>query len=519
VRRQGLFRLHQDQEGVTAIIVALCLIALFGMLVLVVDVGGLLWKRREMVSGSDAAALAAAKTCAVPAVTDPSDPKVQANTAAINNVGGLTASNMSGWTTSVGGCSTVVRTPSGYVTVQYSYPQQLFFAGIFGASTKTVTTAATAAWGPLGAGNAVPIVLESSQFQGPCKVPTITPPAPCNFWYDNGKAAIGDANWGFLSLDPSQWGVSPSDNNVCSNVGASTRKDWILHDSPTAMPLKDPGPTYVCNVTGNADSNWQDLTDRYQCPAGSTYSDGKVCPGDILLMPVNDCAKQVDRTGGIVLCGSGTPDKYAIIGFSSLQLTHVYKGNDPLAIGTLGTPSQTGDCGNNGKALGASGAGDPTLDLTRQFGGWDLPTFADISCGASKAADSITAPVTVQPPKMGDPPLVACTSVPVSSSDPAPTPAGCDYFYNPSTKMLSWWDSASKDVGDAVSFSWTVNGTPATPGACGIRAPDSNALCLVTTWLGYTDQNGTVGSGPSFGVQGHVLCDFTYGSCPAGINP
>ncbi len=68
MRRQGLFRLHHDQEGVTAIIVALCLIALFGMLVLVVDVGGLLWKRREMVSGADAAALAAAKTCAVPAV-------------------------------------------------------------------------------------------------------------------------------------------------------------------------------------------------------------------------------------------------------------------------------------------------------------------------------------------------------------------------------------------------------------------------------------------------------------------
>ena len=41
MRRQGLFRLHHDEEGVTAIIVALCLISLVGMLVLVVDVGGL----------------------------------------------------------------------------------------------------------------------------------------------------------------------------------------------------------------------------------------------------------------------------------------------------------------------------------------------------------------------------------------------------------------------------------------------------------------------------------------------
>ena len=45
------------RSGVTLVIVALCLIALFGMLVLVVDVGGLLLNRRAMVNASDAAAL------------------------------------------------------------------------------------------------------------------------------------------------------------------------------------------------------------------------------------------------------------------------------------------------------------------------------------------------------------------------------------------------------------------------------------------------------------------------------
>ncbi len=35
---------------------------MFGMIVLVVDVGGLLWKRRELVNASDAAALSAAQT-------------------------------------------------------------------------------------------------------------------------------------------------------------------------------------------------------------------------------------------------------------------------------------------------------------------------------------------------------------------------------------------------------------------------------------------------------------------------
>ena len=172
----------------------------------------------------------------------------------------------------------------------------------------------------------------------------------------------------------------------------------------------------------------------------------------------------------IVPCGSGTPDKYAIIGFTTLELNGVYKGNDPLAIGSAGTPAQNGSCGNNGTALGNAGAGDGTLPGT-QFGGWYLPDFADLSCGASKAADVIWNGtsghplVTVDPPKNNDPPLVRCTSV-----SPSPTPAGCDYFYNPTTKILSWWDLTSKNVGNKVKFDWTVNGTPATPGFCGVRS-------------------------------------------------
>ncbi len=172
MRRQGLFRLHHEEEGVTAVIIALCLISLFGMLVLVVDVGGLLWKRREMVSGADAAALAAAKTCSVPVANDPTDPEVQADTAAVANVGGLNGAD-GAIVDNPWACTVSTRTPRGYITVQYSYPQKLFFAGIFGASSRTVTTAATAAWGPLAGGNAVPIVLESSQFQGSCDVPDL----------------------------------------------------------------------------------------------------------------------------------------------------------------------------------------------------------------------------------------------------------------------------------------------------------------------------------------------------------
>src|SRR5437868_6906437 len=308
------------------------------MLVLVVDVGGLLYKRRELVSGSDAAALAAAKTCAVRAVDDPTDPLTQANTAAANNVNGTGLNG--GIIDNPWGCSATQRTPRGYVTVQYSFPQQLFFAGIFGASSRDVTTQATAAWGPLAGGNAIPIVLESSQFQGKCDVPNVDVGTTCAFWYNNGGSSIGDANWGFLNLD--QWNVTTS-TNCNAGGGSNARGGYILNNFGTDLTLADPGPTYVCSSTGRATDNWQDLNDRMNgvgCKTGP-------CPGPVILMPVNDCNKEVDKNGNVVPCGTGTPDKFAIIGFTTLQLSQVLRGDNPAAIGSPGTAAQTGDCGNN----------------------------------------------------------------------------------------------------------------------------------------------------------------------------
>ena len=52
------------EEGVVAVVVALCLVVLMGGVALTLDVGSLLYRRREMVNGADAAALAAAMECA-----------------------------------------------------------------------------------------------------------------------------------------------------------------------------------------------------------------------------------------------------------------------------------------------------------------------------------------------------------------------------------------------------------------------------------------------------------------------
>src|SRR5437870_109141 len=87
-RRRLMLDLRQER-GATVVIVALVLIAMFGMMVLVVDVGGLLWKRRELVNGSDAAALSAASTCALPLSVDPKSAEEAADPLAAQNVTGL----------------------------------------------------------------------------------------------------------------------------------------------------------------------------------------------------------------------------------------------------------------------------------------------------------------------------------------------------------------------------------------------------------------------------------------------
>ena len=55
---------QRHEEGAVAVLVALLLVVFVAMVAIAVDVGGLYLRRRELVNGSDAAALSAGRTCA-----------------------------------------------------------------------------------------------------------------------------------------------------------------------------------------------------------------------------------------------------------------------------------------------------------------------------------------------------------------------------------------------------------------------------------------------------------------------
>jgi len=451
-----------EERGAVMVITAITLIAMMGMLMLTIDVGGLLLRRREMVNASDAAALAAAKSCSDQ--SDTFDPESRADIYAAANVNGVAAEN--GGITDMVGCDD----GSGYLSVQYQSQQQLFFAQVFGfGNTGTVKTTATAAWGPTAGGFAVPIVLDAGYLQGVCKVPDgIAIDDTCAFWYNNGDATLGDASWGFMNLD--LWNVSPGDN--CSNAGSSNRNNWITNNYPDMLPLNGtpPGtaPTYVCVDTGHSTSDWKTLY-------------GQV--GQIKLFPVNDCGGQLDKSGNVAPC-PGTPDKYDIIGFTRLLIADVMPGNDPNAIGTVGasgtcTMSKVGLTTGQVKALSDS--------------------YGTSGCPSSSPDNLLASGVHVYPKKGSE--YTQCA--------PGNTSPTCAYWFDPAARTITWRAKADPDL--KVVYGWSMNGTP---GACGIRPSDPNAICLVTQWKGFTTGPGPVGEGEDFGAQSIVLCDRNLGSCP-----
>ena len=173
--------LHRE-EGVTAILVAILLVVFMAMVAFSVDVGGLLLRRRELVNGSDAAALSAARTsryCTDSRFLSPeaaADYQVQHNSP-------ITDSEVAG-PNIVPSMSTQCGLQAGHVTVSYTSEQELYFAPVLGFSHEsTVTTEATASWG-LGSNNTVPLVISNS-LMSTCKnsippaSPSITSGATC----------------------------------------------------------------------------------------------------------------------------------------------------------------------------------------------------------------------------------------------------------------------------------------------------------------------------------------------------
>jgi Flp pilus assembly pilin Flp len=446
-------RAHRDERGATAVIVALTLIALCGVIVLTVDVGQLLYKRRAMVNASDAAALSAAQSCA--GLTDSDNPEALADAFAVDNVSAVNsgAANI----IDVVGCD---GPPFGHVTVQYEMQQGLFFAGVLGFDgPAAVRTTATAGWGPAGGANPLPIVVYTGNDQGSCDIEEDAPPGvDCYLWFDNDL--FNGSSFGFLNLCTETdscthgWDVGAGDN--CPNVGAGLRSDWI-NGNWTGGPnvVNYPAPTYVCRVSGLTSSNWSSLEQRI---------------GDDLIFPVNDCTTQVDRNGNPVTCfPSQPPDKYNIIGFIVLRLDAVFDQK----------PEWEGDSGT---------CNFGPVNMTPTIGDFDLDTLH-----ASEGCPNydLLAPPTLSAP--GNNPFRCCT-------------LNQHFTFDPNTNVVDWIGNARNDV--TIEWDWSEGGP------CGVPPNNSSGVCLLVHTVEMQFGGSAPGQGANFNLRAVTLCDMPIGSCP-----
>jgi hypothetical protein len=336
-------RARGDESGATLIIVTLSLLALFGMMVLYVDVGSVLFVRRALVNSADAAALAAAQSCA----------KKEGGAAANAQASYYATANKSGAYIAGGypqywpSCDS----PAGLARVRVRVNTPLFFAPVLGASnTAGVTTQATAVWGGAGAGEKVAPLMLSENRLSSCNIPPANPEdleagQVCAFWWNNSNNAqnnpdLANAEWG--TLDLLNWDVLPSRH--CDNSTPPQFEEWMLRGFPLPLPIdsdfygavEDDTHTYVCRGQGNFGAALDHDIEAARC----SYPPAANC--DPLYFPVNRHTTQIDPTPQDpvgVTCGpeeyattNCAVDKYDIIGFARLYIEAIHRGNRDEAL-------------------------------------------------------------------------------------------------------------------------------------------------------------------------------------------
>jgi hypothetical protein len=346
----------RDERGATAVVMAIVVVLLMGLTVLSVDGGQLFMQRRRMVRATDASTLAAAQTCALNFTEGGTlDPQARGLETSHNNVSGssqvavgppdaLNANPADGfWWGSIGAdpatspsntqCNS--EQPSGKVVAKYDVETDLLFARML---NRPVSAVATGVWGAAGGGIGFgPFSLQYGRLTEcdiyPPPDPENPPAEDCKFYFNDSDEFIGQSSWAPLNLN--FWDVPVNFQPCPSAGGAGDVRRWIAGDAP-ALSLNYPDPTYVCRRPGAQRSVFDtggctEDSENLACNEGQemTFPVNSPCPNTITDPEVGPLPHgQVDGPGSFV-CPPGSPMKYDIVGFITLLLVDVVRGNAP----------------------------------------------------------------------------------------------------------------------------------------------------------------------------------------------
>jgi hypothetical protein len=210
-----------DERGAIVAMVAVMLVAIIGMAALVIDVGGALVTKRQLVAAADSASLAAAQSCA----------KEEADFA--SKAAQYAAQNLAGATGTVTPIGCTPYQTGGTVAVTYNANQDLYFAPFLPGvdDVVSVDASATATWGPALTAEPIPVALNLVDHPRACTV-------VCAFWLDSsGYADFSGGEAGLVDLD--RWEGSGCRRNVGRLEG------WIsgVRTVEVSLPATPCGPT------------------------------------------------------------------------------------------------------------------------------------------------------------------------------------------------------------------------------------------------------------------------------------
>lgn len=327
-------RLREDpdsERGVTAVIVAIMLVVLVGFAALAVDVGAVVWDRKQLQNGADAGALAIAQACAQGAcgnTAGDADDFAKANksdplaTSTQGSVLGLTASA---------------------VTVQTSATRQHWFAPVLAPpddphanDSSKIFARATAEWGSPRKAKAIPFATAS-----------------CWFMYQTGSTTSAPPPTGTTFSIPLMSKTSQPDGSLTCGTRAAHA------DTAGGFGWLAPKPVGSCSVTIDLSDPWVGVSTGQ--PAPCALGDDLVI-GDTLLMPLYDQWRY-----------SGSNAEYRIFAFAAFKLTgYCFNHGVSLPVGWPTCKDMVENPQDKGQNIRGTFVRYVSLDEVLEFGGPDL---------------------------------------------------------------------------------------------------------------------------------------------------
>jgi hypothetical protein len=326
-----LIRLRDEERGAVAAIVAISLICLIGMLVLTFDLGHSVALKRNMVNGTDAAALAAARECGL-ARGEPAAMNAAADLLVDNNEAATLLPLPDGFQVDPDGAQCDGSGGGvGRVTVGATVPVEYFFAPIFGFNNGTVEATATAEW-EAGVQNPIPVKLDLLKVEECEGLGEGADGPECYFVFEKDKTG---SQRGWLNL-PEGWpiqGVDPTNPKNCASQkgGSNDLKDYIDRMGLPGEPgvggfqpaLWDPPPTWVCAAGGVPDTAVQALVD-WMNKVAKMVEEGQLESEPVVFFPVVACDGAAPPC---YLWKTGSQAAYPVIDLQGFYVRGAEQGN------------------------------------------------------------------------------------------------------------------------------------------------------------------------------------------------